>query len=85
MLSRSLERNTNLAIDNRPNRQPRNDPVLQRQIASLVPGRVEVEMSIPASGLPEVHEPVVDDGVRGILDLNGKAGGNIVGQGLGGW
>lgn len=36
-------------------------------------------MSISASGLPEVHEAVVNDGVRGILDLNGKAGGDVVG------
>lgn len=79
MLSRSLKRKTNLAIDNRSNRQPRNYPVLQCQITGLVPGRVEVEMPVPASGLPEVHETVVDDGVRGILHLNGKAGGNVIG------
>lgn len=79
MPSRSLKRNTNLAVDNRPNRQPRDYPVLQCQIAGLVPGRVEVEMPIPTSGLPEVHEAVVDDGVRGILDLNGKARGNVIG------
>lgn len=79
MLSRSLKRNTNLAVDNRPDRQPRNYPILQCQITGLVPGRVEVKMPIPTSGLPKVHEAVVDDGVRGILDLNGKAGGNIIG------
>lgn len=39
-------------------------------------------MSISASGLPKVHETVVDDGVGSVLDLNCKACGNIVGQRL---
>lgn len=80
----SLWRNTNLAVYDCSNWQPRNDSILQCQIAGLVSRRVEVEMSIPASGLPKVHETVVDDGVGSVLDLNGKAGGNVVGQGLSG-
>lgn len=75
----SLGRNTNLAVYNRSNRQPCNDPVLQRQITSLVSGREEIEMSISASGLPKVHETIINDRVGGVLNLNGKAGGNVVG------
>lgn len=81
----TIEQNiANLAIDNSPDRQPRNDSILQCQITRRCPGRTEIQVLIPATRLPEVHETVVDNRVGRILDLDCKALCDVVGENYGG-
>lgn len=50
-----------------------NDSIDQGQVAGRVTSRAEIQVLISSASRPLVQQAVVDDGVRGILDLDRKA------------
>lgn len=62
-----------LPVDDGVNDAPVDDAIAERQVARSIARRAEVQVVVAAAGRPEVHHPVVDDGVRGVLDLDGEA------------
>lgn len=87
-LSVSSSWTTHLAVNHGTNRlavvELGNDTVHEGQVIRGRSGGTEVEVLITAARGPLVHEAVVDNGVRCVLDLDREALGDVVGGRSGG-
>ena len=56
------------------------DAINKCQIVCFIASWAELQVLVAAASRPLVQQAVMHDGIRRILDLNGKALGNVVGQ-----